>query len=183
MGLQQFRRFNGRYVYYTCLCNRILDYIRNSIGNGRAHREAYCGRLLPHTTGRTMGFFSAQFDQGGTYLLDVIQCYVRAVWLTFHLQVYPAGSVHHLQRGTAKQYKMHEGCFALEYARGSLFTLKLCQRGRRNLTYAVSLGWIPLMLPFGFADSLSSTLDIPSLYDTIVITGREMTRNLWFGKI
>lgn len=34
------------------------------------------------------------------------------------MERYPAGSVHHLPRGTAKQYKMHEGCFALEYARG-----------------------------------------------------------------
>jgi C-8 sterol isomerase len=34
------------------------------------------------------------------------------------MERYPAGTVHHLPRGTAKQYKMHEGCFALEYARG-----------------------------------------------------------------
>ncbi|KAF8826389.1 hypothetical protein HHX47_DHR5000432 [Lentinula edodes] len=34
------------------------------------------------------------------------------------MERYPAGSVHHLPRGTAKQYKMHKGCFALEYARG-----------------------------------------------------------------
>jgi C-8 sterol isomerase len=34
------------------------------------------------------------------------------------MERYPAGSVHFLPRGTAKQYKMHEGCFALEYARG-----------------------------------------------------------------
>lgn len=34
------------------------------------------------------------------------------------MERYPAGSVHYLPRGTAKQYKMHEGCFALEYARG-----------------------------------------------------------------
>lgn len=34
---------------------------------------------------------------------------------------YPAGSVHYLPRGNVKQYKMHEGCFALEYARGLLF--------------------------------------------------------------
>lgn len=32
--------------------------------------------------------------------------------------MYKPGSVHVLPRGTAKQYKMHEGCFALEYARG-----------------------------------------------------------------
>jgi C-8 sterol isomerase len=40
------------------------------------------------------------------------------------MERYPAGSVHHLPRGTAKQYKMHEGCFALEYARGG-FTLSV----------------------------------------------------------
>ena len=35
------------------------------------------------------------------------------------MERYPAGSVHHLPRGLTKQYKMHEGCFALEYARGT----------------------------------------------------------------
>jgi len=77
------------------------------------------------------------------------------------MEVYPPGSVHHLKRGSAKQYKMHEGCYALEYARG----------------------WVPLMLPFGLADTLSSTLDIPTFYKTVVITGREMFKNTWYGKI
>jgi C-8 sterol isomerase len=36
-----------------------------------------------------------------------------------HMERYGPGSVHYLPRGTAKQYKMHEGCFALEYARGT----------------------------------------------------------------
>ncbi|KAF9452225.1 ERG2 and sigma1 receptor-like protein [Macrolepiota fuliginosa MF-IS2] len=80
---------------------------------------------------------------------------------SLEMERYPAGSVHHLPRGTAKQYKMHEGCFALEYARG----------------------WIPLMLPFGFADGLSSTLDVPTLYNTARITAREIIKNLLIGKI
>ncbi|KAH8829801.1 C-8 sterol isomerase [Flagelloscypha sp. PMI_526] len=79
----------------------------------------------------------------------------------FEIERYPAGSVHHLPRGHTKQYKMHEGCFAMEYA----------------------VGWIPPMLPFGFADALSSTLDIPALYHTVRITAREMIMNLLMGKI
>ncbi|KAI5479576.1 C-8 sterol isomerase (erg-1) [Pseudohyphozyma bogoriensis] len=34
------------------------------------------------------------------------------------MERYPAGSVHHLRRGTVKQYKFHEGGFALELAQG-----------------------------------------------------------------
>ena len=76
-------------------------------------------------------------------------------------EVYPVGSVHFLPRGHTKQFKMHRGCWALEYARG----------------------WIPPMMPFGLADTLISTLDYKTLYHTIRISGREMIRNLFNGKV
>lgn len=76
-------------------------------------------------------------------------------------EVYPQGSVHHLKRGTVKQYKMDEACFALEYARG----------------------WIPPMLGFGYADTFTSTLDFPTLWRTTCVTGREMIQNLLRGKL
>ena len=37
------------------------------------------------------------------------------------------------------------------------------------------------MLPFGLADVLSSTLDFTSFYNTVVITAREMLKNLLFN--
>lgn len=94
------------------------------------------------------------------------------------MERYPPGSVHHLPRGTAKQYKMHEGCFALEYARGLLLSSI-----SRSVLKTTSPGWIPLMLPFGLADTLTSTLDIPTFYRTVRLTGRETIRNLLIGKI
>ncbi|KAK3308046.1 C-8 sterol isomerase [Chaetomium strumarium] len=75
-------------------------------------------------------------------------------------EVYPPSSVHHLRRGDVKQYKMPESCFALEYARG----------------------WIPPMLFFGFADGLSSTLDLPTMWRTVWVTGKQMLGNLARGK-
>ncbi|EJD41592.1 ERG2 and sigma1 receptor-like protein [Auricularia subglabra TFB-10046 SS5] len=76
-------------------------------------------------------------------------------------EVYKPGSMHLLPRGQVQQYKMHEGCWALEYARG----------------------WIPLMLPFGVADSVFSTLEPIAIYHTFRISAREMLWNLLFGKI
>ena len=34
--------------------------------------------------------------------------------------VYGPGDVNLMKRGVARQYKMHEGCWALEYARGKI---------------------------------------------------------------
>lgn len=80
---------------------------------------------------------------------------------SYEPEVYPQGSVHHLRRGTVKQYKMDAACFALEYARG----------------------WIPPMLGFGYADTFTSTLDFPTLWRTSWVTGREMVANLLRGKL
>mmetsp|Transcript_29155 Transcript_29155/g.41033 ORF Transcript_29155/g.41033 Transcript_29155/m.41033 type:complete len:213 (+) Transcript_29155:28-666(+) len=76
-------------------------------------------------------------------------------------EVYKPGHMHHLQRGTCQQYRMPDKCWALEYARG----------------------WIPLMLPFGVADTLTSTLDVVTLSRTVLAYAKGVTSELLQGKI
>lgn len=72
-------------------------------------------------------------------------------------EIYRPGDQHILPRGTAKQYKMPDSAWALEYARGNIVS----------------------MLPFGFADTFSSTLDFWTLFDTISISAFGIVRELF----
>eukprot|EP00672_Neobodo_designis_P024050 CAMPEP_0174845792 /NCGR_PEP_ID=MMETSP1114-20130205/11935_1 /TAXON_ID=312471 /ORGANISM="Neobodo designis, Strain CCAP 1951/1" /LENGTH=229 /DNA_ID=CAMNT_0016080047 /DNA_START=33 /DNA_END=722 /DNA_ORIENTATION=+ len=79
----------------------------------------------------------------------------------YEREVYRAGDQHYLPRGVAKQYRMPEKCFALEYARGN----------------------IPSMMFFGLADGFTSTLDFETLYYTVLESGGGIVKNLLKGKI
>ena len=76
-------------------------------------------------------------------------------------QVFRPGEMHHLPRGQARGYRIPERCYALEYARGL----------------------IPTMLPFGLADSFSSTLDLQPVLKTIRMYARATVGELLRGKI
>eukprot|EP00744_Colponema_vietnamica_P004706 GILI01006979.1.p1 GENE.GILI01006979.1~~GILI01006979.1.p1 ORF type:complete len:220 (+),score=68.80 GILI01006979.1:54-713(+) len=76
-------------------------------------------------------------------------------------EIYRPGDQHHLVRGEAKQYRMPDNCWALEYARGN----------------------IPSMLFFGFGDGLFSTFDFVSLAQTVKASAGYMFHNLMIGKI
>jgi C-8 sterol isomerase len=79
----------------------------------------------------------------------------------FSREVYRPGDMHHLPRRHAKQYKMPDGCWALEYARG----------------------FIPSMIPFGLADTLTSTLDFYTFTRSTWLYTKSALRELLHGKI
>lgn len=76
-------------------------------------------------------------------------------------EVTRAGEMTMLRRGESKAYRLPDRAYALEYARGN----------------------IPLMLPFGFADTFSSTLDFKSLWRTVRVYTKAVVGNLARGKI
>mmetsp|Transcript_4624 Transcript_4624/g.7852 ORF Transcript_4624/g.7852 Transcript_4624/m.7852 type:complete len:215 (+) Transcript_4624:161-805(+) len=70
--------------------------------------------------------------------------------------VYKPGDQHYLPLGTSKQYKMPEDCWALEYARGNIIS----------------------MSPFGVLDTLTSTMDVVTLGQTIWVSAKWMLYNI-----
>ena len=76
-------------------------------------------------------------------------------------EIYRPGNMHHLPKRQAKQYKIPEMCWALEYARGPITT----------------------MLPFGLVDTFTSTLDFRSLTETIWAFAKGVAKELMHGKI
>lgn len=75
-------------------------------------------------------------------------------------RVYKPGDQNFLARGQGNQYSMPGPCFALELAQG----------------------WIPAMLPFGFLDTFSSTLDFWNLWKTVKLTAIGMSIQALRGK-
>lgn len=76
-------------------------------------------------------------------------------------EIYRPGDQHFLPRGVAKQYKMPDSAWALEYARGNILS----------------------MLPFGVADSLTSTMDFVTIWQTVKVSVRGMVKEFFRRRV
>jgi C-8 sterol isomerase len=76
-------------------------------------------------------------------------------------ETYRVGEQHYLPAGVAKQYKMPDECWALEYARGNIMS----------------------MMFFGLVESWTSTMDFVTLGQTVWASGWFTVTNLLNGKI
>lgn len=73
---------------------------------------------------------------------------------SFERQVYRAGDLAHLPRGTSNGSKLQAGAWLLEYARGN----------------------IPSLFPFALGDTLFSTLDTTDLFQQLSVSARLMVK-------
>ncbi|KAK7200272.1 C-8 sterol isomerase-like protein [Novymonas esmeraldas] len=144
----------------------------------------YTGRWLWNNAGGAMGSMTVLHCSFSEYLIvfgtpvgteghtgryfwaeDFFNILVGEQWAALpgvaEKEVYRAGDQHILPRSTAKQYRMPGECWALEYARGNIVS----------------------MLFFGFADMLSSTLDIVTIGETVLESAGNMIPNILKGKI
>ncbi|KAG5473867.1 hypothetical protein LSCM1_04502 [Leishmania martiniquensis] len=144
----------------------------------------YSGRWLWNNAGGAMGSMTVLHCSFSEYLIifgssvgteghtgryfwadDFFNILVGEQWAALpgaeEKEVYRAGDQHFLRRGTAKQYRMPGECWALEYARGNIAS----------------------MLFFGFADALTSTLDVVTVYETVRESAGNMLMNSLSRKI
>lgn len=82
------------------------------------------------------------------------------IYLTPLAQIFRPGDMNLMPRWEARQYRMPDQAFALEYARG----------------------WIPTMVPFGTFDVFFSTLDFVALGQLVKCYAVHIVRNLLLGK-
>ena len=88
-----------------------------------------------------------------------------------------------MSRGVARHYLMTPETWALEYARGMSPRPPSNSRLTIDADKLTQIGWIPLMLPMGYADAFTSTLDFPTIWRTTWLTGKDIVLNLCRGKV
>lgn len=162
---------------------QVVDEVINGMMEAYPKTTRYTGRWLWNNAGGAMGAMTVLHCSFSEYIIifgtstgteghsgrhladDFFTILYGEQWAappgTAEREVYKPGDQHLMKRGDAKQYRMPDTCWALEYARGNIVS----------------------MLFFGYMDALSSTLDFYTMWQTFVESAGNMIPNILAGKV
>ena len=147
---------------YPGKINTQLDWVFNNAGGAMGQMSFLYGSIKEYLI--IFGTSRPTEGHSGRYRAEVFDFGFKGEWWceyegVFEPEIHGPGDIAYLSKSMAKHYGIEKEAWMIEYARGN----------------------IPSMIPFGFADSLVSTVDLPTVVKGLK-TYTRLTMKSMFGK-
>ena len=136
------------------------DWVFNNAGGAMGQMTFLYGSLKEYMI--LFGTSCPTEGHSGRYRAEVFDFGFKGEWWceyegVFEREIHGPGDVAYLGRSIAKHYGIQKEAWMIEYARGNILS----------------------MIPFGFADSVTSTVDPGTIYKALKNFGTLTTKQLW----